>query len=147
MLHLLQVFLLKQHLMVVWLNWAIIVLCQRFCYINDIRIHVVIWIIYKMLPQKAERTRLQKSIVALQNLALSGNLAPPCPSENPILPDSKAPPQLLKSIPQSYIFAVYFMSHIYIVGVSILCRISNALVGEFVLLKVTCVKKLFFAIK
>ena len=57
-----------------------------------------------MLPQKAERTRLQKSIVALQNLALSGNLTPPCPSENPILPDSKVSPQLLKSIPQSYIF-------------------------------------------
>ena len=47
---------------------------------------------------------LQKNMVALQNLAPSENLAPPCPSENLGPPDSKFPLQILKSSPQNHIF-------------------------------------------
>ena len=73
MQHLLQAFLPKQHLMVVWLNRAMIVLCEGFCYIKDIRIYIVIWIIYNNVA--TEITCLQKNMVALQNLALSENSA------------------------------------------------------------------------
>ena len=40
--HLLQAFLPKQDLMAVWLYRAMIDLCQEFCYIKDIRVHIVI---------------------------------------------------------------------------------------------------------
>ena len=40
MQHLLQAFLPKQNLMVVWLNRAMIDLCQGFCYIKDIRVYI-----------------------------------------------------------------------------------------------------------
>ena len=42
MQHLILSFLPKQHLMVVQLNRGMIVLCQLFCYIKDIRINIVI---------------------------------------------------------------------------------------------------------
>ena len=54
-----------------------IVLCQGFCYIKDIRIYIVIRIIDNNVV--TEITRLQKNIVALENLASSENLAPPAP--------------------------------------------------------------------
>ena len=75
MQHLLQAFLPKQYLMIVWLYRTIIVLSQRFCYIKAIRIYIVIWVIYNNVP--TEITRLQKNIVAPQNIALSEDLAPP----------------------------------------------------------------------
>ena len=80
MQHLLQAFLTKQNLIVVWLNKAIIDLCQGFCSIKDIRVYIVIWIIYKNVA--TEIAWLQKNMAALQNLAPSENLSPPCPSEN-----------------------------------------------------------------
>ena len=49
MQHLLQAFLPKQNLMVVWLNKAMIDLCQGFCYIKDIRLYIMIQIIKIML--------------------------------------------------------------------------------------------------
>ena len=102
MQHLLQAFLPKQNLMVVWLNRTMIDLCQGFCYIKDIRVYIVIWIIYKNVA--TEITWLQKNMVALQNLAPSKNLAPPCPSENSAPSWKWGPPQVLKSSPQSHIF-------------------------------------------
>ena len=62
---------------IVWLNRAMIILCQGFCYIKDIRIYIVIWIIYNNVF--TEITCLQKNMVALQNLDLSKNLAPLAP--------------------------------------------------------------------
>ena len=94
MQHLLQAFLPKQHLMVLWLNRAIIVLYQGFCCIKDIRIYIVVWIIYDNVA--TEITCLQKNIVALQNLTPL-RIQPPSN-------DSKVPPRLLKSSPQSHIF-------------------------------------------
>ena len=44
-----------------------IVSCQGFCYIKDIRIYIVIWIINNNVDTKI--TRSQKNIVALKNLA------------------------------------------------------------------------------
>ena len=86
----------KKHLLFVLLNRAMIVLCQGFCYIKGIRIHIVIWIIRIINNTVAtDITRLQKNMVALKNLASSENLAPPSTSENsvPASPlDSKAPP-------------------------------------------------------
>ena len=96
MQHLLQAFLRKQNLMIVWLNRAMINLCQGFCYIKDIRVWIVIWIYYNNVA--TEITCLQKNMVALQNLA------PPAPLRIQPPPDSKVPPQLLKSRPQSHIF-------------------------------------------
>ena len=58
-----------------------IVLCQGFCYIKDIRIEIVIWIINNNVV--TEITRFRKNMVARENLAPSENLAPP---------DSKAQP-------------------------------------------------------
>ena len=66
-----------------------IVLCQVFCNIKDIRIYIVIWIINNNVV--TETTRLQKNMVALENLAPSKNLTPSCPSENSAPTDSKAP--------------------------------------------------------
>ena len=63
MQHLLQAFLPKQNLMVVWLNRAMIDLCQGFCYITDIRVYIVIWIIFNNVA--TEITWLQKNMVAL----------------------------------------------------------------------------------
>ena len=61
--------------MVVWVNRAMIVLCQGFCCIKDTRIYIVTRVIDKNVATKI--TCLQKIIVALQNLAPSENLAPP----------------------------------------------------------------------
>ena len=52
-----------------------IILCQEFCYIKDIRIYLVIWIINNNVV--TEITRFQKNIVALKNLVPFKNLAPP----------------------------------------------------------------------
>ena len=65
-------------LMVVQLNRAMIVLYQGVCYIKDVRIYIVIWIINNNVA--TEITRLQKNIVVLENLAPSENLALPCSS-------------------------------------------------------------------
>ena len=54
-----------------------IVLCQGFCYIKYIKLHIVIWIIYNNAT--TEITRLQKNMVALKNVIPSDNLAPPAP--------------------------------------------------------------------
>ena len=88
--------------MVVWLNRTMIVLCQGFCYIKDIRISIVIWIINNNVA--TEITCLQKNIVALKNLAPLWVFSSPCPSEN-LLPPCPPTPQLLKSSPQSHIFS------------------------------------------
>ena len=80
MQNLLQAFLPKQHLMIIWLNRAMTVLCQGFCYIKVIRIYIEIWII----------TRLQQNMVALKNLASSENLAPPAPLRIQLHANSKA---------------------------------------------------------
>ena len=77
MQHLLQAFLLKQYLMVVWLNGVMIVLCQGFCCIKDIRIYIVIWIINNNVG--TEITCFHKNMVALQNLVHSEKLAPTIP--------------------------------------------------------------------
>ena len=73
--------------------------CQQFFYIKNIRICIMIWIIYVA----TERTFFQKNMVALQNLTPSENLAP-LPLWEFILPSSKFPPQLLKSSPESHFF-------------------------------------------
>ena len=88
MQHLLQAFLPKQHLMIIWLNRAMTVLCQGFCYIKVIRIYIEIWIIYNNFA--TEITRLQQNMVALKNLASSENLAPPAPLRIQLQPNSKA---------------------------------------------------------
>ena len=87
--HLLQAFLPKQHLMAVWLSRAIIVLYHRFCHIKDVRRKIVIWIIYNNVA--TETKRLQENMFALENLAYSENLAPPCSSEN------SSPPLIVKA--------------------------------------------------
>ena len=66
--------------MVLWLNRAaMIVLFQGFCYIKYIKIYIVLWIM--IITQCCHRnlTRLQKNMVALENLAPSESLAPPTP--------------------------------------------------------------------
>ena len=88
MQHLLQAFLPKQHLMIIWLNRAMTVLCQGFCYIKVIRIYIEIWIIYNNFA--SEITRLQQNMVALKNLASSENLAPPAPLRIQLHANSKA---------------------------------------------------------
>ena len=94
---------------------AMIVLCQGFCYIKDIRIHIVIWIINNNVA--TEITCLQKDMVTLKNVTPSENLALLCP---PLTVSSH--PQLLKSSLQSHIFfsllsfareRVHFVQHIY----------------------------------
>ena len=96
MQHLLQAFLPKQYLMVLWLNKAMIDLCQ------DFWVFVVTLIIYKCCHRN--NMVAEKHGSPRQNLSPSENLASPCPSENSSHPDSKVPPQLLKSSPQSHIF-------------------------------------------
>ena len=54
-----------------------IVLCQGFCYIKYIKLHIVIWIIYNNVT--TEITGLQKNMVAHENPTPSDNLAPPAP--------------------------------------------------------------------
>ena len=88
MQNLLQAFLPKQHLMIIWLNRAMTVLCQGFCYIKVIRIYIEIWIIYNNFA--SEITRLQQNMVALKNLASSENLAPPALLRTQLQPNSKA---------------------------------------------------------
>ena len=75
--HLLVAFLPKQHLTVVWLNSAMIVLCQGFCYVKDIRICIVIWVINNNVA--TEISRSQKNMVTLENLAPLESLAPHAP--------------------------------------------------------------------
>ena len=97
MQHLLQAFLPKQHLMVVWLNRVIIILCLRFCYIKDIRIYIMIWIIHSNVATKI--THLQKNIVALKK--------PTTPS-----PDSKVPLSFWNLAPK----ATFFLAHTLLPG-------------------------------
>ena len=51
-----------------------------------------------------EITRLQKNMVAQENLAPSENWVPHCPSTNSALPGGKTSPQSLKSSRQTHIF-------------------------------------------
>ena len=66
--------------MAVCLNSAMIALYQAFGYIKDIRIYIVIWIINYNVA--TEIIHMKKTMVALESLAPSKNLASPCPSEN-----------------------------------------------------------------
>ena len=67
--------------MVVWQNRTMIVLCQEFCYIKNIRIYIVTWIINNNVA--SEITCLQKNMVANNGESTpSENLAPSCPSQN-----------------------------------------------------------------
>ena len=66
--------------MVVWLNKAMTVLYQGFCYIKNIRIYMVIWTINNNAA--TDVTHMQKIMVAFENLVRSQGLAVPCPSEN-----------------------------------------------------------------
>ena len=75
--------------MVVWLNRVMIVLCQGFYYIKDIRIYLVISIINNNVA--TEITRLQKNMAVLENLASSEKSAPPSPSENSAPPPPPSP--------------------------------------------------------
>ena len=76
MQHLLQAFLPKQHLMVVWLNRAMTVLYQEFYYIKDIRKYIVTWTINNNVA--TEIIRFQKNMVASsRELAPSENLTHP----------------------------------------------------------------------
>ena len=79
MQHLLKAFLPKQDLMIVWLNNAMINLCQEFCCIKDIRVYIVIQIVYNNVATEITLLKIQ----------------PP--------PDGKVSFQLLKSSPQSHI--------------------------------------------
>ena len=81
--------------MVVWLTRVITVLCQVFCSIKDIRIYVVTEIINNNVDTKI--TRLQKKMVALENLVSSEDLSflPLCEFKPLIV--TPTPTQLLKS--------------------------------------------------
>ena len=93
--HLLQVFLPKQHFMFVWLNRAMTVLCQEFCYIKDTSICIVIQIIKKF----AEKHGSPHESSPLQDFSSH------CPSKNsdPLIVSLRGS-QLLKSSPLSHIF-------------------------------------------
>ena len=106
--HLLHAFLPKQHLIVVWLNRAMIALCQGFCCVKDIRIYIVIWIINNNVA--TEMTCLQENMIALKNLGPSENLAPTCPFENSVPLDSKAPLSFCNPAPKAIFFSPPFFA-------------------------------------